>query len=143
MKISTYVTIILVIGAVLFIFGMMSQEATQNYPDSNLNNSEWVDKYNYASDINKTITPMSTALNNIQDENVGWFTRLTSGIVAMPLAVITIPAVLFKSFEFGGEILTGLFNGLNIPPAILLIVIILVLWWGISKLVELYQRWQL
>ena len=52
MKISTYFTFLVIVSAVLFIFGMMAQEASDNYPDSNISTSEWRDRYDYVNDIN-------------------------------------------------------------------------------------------
>lgn len=143
MKISTFIIAILVISGFFFIFGLISQESKQYYPEANINDSEWYGKYDYVSNINRSISPLQESFNKIQDENVGWFSKLTSGISAIPSAVIAIPTLLFGSFIVGGEIVTGTATTLKIPFYLIILVSVMILVWGIFKLVEMYNRWKI
>ena len=134
--------IILVISGFFFIFGLMSQEAKTYYPDANINDSEWYGRYDYVSSINTSIAPLQTSFETIQDENKGWFTKLTSGIAAIPAAVIAIPNLLFGSFVTGGTIIAGTFTTFNIPIYIILLISVMIIVWGVFKLIEMYNRWQ-
>jgi len=142
MKISTFVMIILVMSGFFFIFGLMSQEAKLYYPDSEINDSDWYGRYDYVSSINSSIAPLERSFKDIGDENKGWFSKLTSGIAAIPAAVIAIPSLLFNSFITGGKIVTGMFNTLNVPQYLVTLILVMIVVWGVFKLVEIYNRWQ-
>ena len=141
MKISTFIGLFLVIAAFMFIFGLMSQESKTYYPDSNMNDSEWYGKYDYASDINESVHPIKTAFDKIGDSELGWWSKLTSGIAAIPQAIIALPVLLFKSIYFGGQIIAGAFTSLLIPGIFIVIIGMMILVWAITKLMEVYQRW--
>jgi len=140
MKISTFIMIILVISGFFFIFGSMSKEAKLYYPDANINDSQWYGKYDYVSRVNTSIAPLQTSFETIQDENKGWFTKLTSGIAAIPAAVIAIPTLLFGSFVMGGSLITGLFTTMNVDIYLIILACVMVVVWGIFKLIGMYNR---
>ena len=143
MKLSTYLQIFLIIAGFMFIFGLMAQESKENYPDANINDSAWVGKFDYSGEINDSIQPVKTALENIGDEEKGWFVKILSGIAAIPSAVIGMASLILGSFVHGGAIITGSLTILAIPATIIAIILIMILVWGIIKLVEIYQRWQI
>jgi len=128
------------VGVIFFVFAQMATEANTKY-STNINNTDWDTKYNYASRVNNTIAPIKTAFENIEDDNVGWFSKLTSGIAAIPRAVIALPVLLFSSFSIGGEMIGNFATTLGIPLFIVNIFLIILIVWGIFKLVEIYQRW--
>jgi len=142
MKISTYIMMLLVISGIFFTFALMTQEAKTYYPEAGIDDSDWADKYDFGTSINRTVSPLQKAFEKLGDEEAGWWTKLTAGITAVPLAIIQIPVVLFQTFVMGGLLITGVFTSLGIPAYLLGIVLIMVLVWGIFKLVEIYQRWQ-
>ena len=141
MKISAYISIILVIGIVFFIFAMMGQEAAVNYPAAGINSSAVV-QYDYSTQINSTIAPVQGALQNIESSDTGWFSKITSGLAAIPYAVILIPRLLFDSILYGGAITTGILGSFGVPTYILFVVLIMIVVWAVFKLLEIYQRWQ-
>jgi len=143
MKLSTYLQIFLVIAAFMFIFGLMAEESKANYPEADINDSAWAGKFDYSTEINNSVKPVQTALENIGDEEKGWFVKILSGIAAIPAAVIGIASLILGSFVHGGAIITGSLAILAIPAAIIAIIIIMIVVWGIIKLVEIYQRWQI
>lgn len=143
MKISTFIFFLLVISGFFFIFGLMSQEGANLYPSANINDSEWRNQYDYVDEVNETIAPMQTAFEDIQDENKGWFSKVVSGIAAVPAAVVAIPTLVLGSFTSFGSLVSGLFLTLKVPPYLLLLVLVMVIVWGVFKLIEVYQRWQI
>ena len=143
MKISTFILMFLAIAAMLFIVGLASQETKLYYPEAGINDSEWYGKYDYSEQINTSIAPIKTSLENIGDENKGWFVKILSGIAAVPAAVISLAALVLGSFSFGGGIITGTLKTLGVPGILSIIIILMIVVWGIFKLIEVYQRWQL
>jgi predicted PurR-regulated permease PerM len=141
MKISTFVATIVIIGAVFFLFAQMVKEGNSTY-SSNINSSEWDTKYDYVNRVNDTIAPIQKSFNDIQDENNGWFTKLTAGITAIPRAIISIPVMLFSAFSIGGGFISGVFTAFGLPVYLLTVALLLLVIWGIFKLIELFGRWQ-
>jgi len=142
MKISTFIQLVLLISAFTLIFGMMAQEGVENYPEANINTTDWYGRYDYSSQINQSVAPVKQSLETIGDENKGWFSKVTAGIAAIPKAVIALVSLTFGSITHGGAIITGGFNTLNIPFALVVVILVMILVWAIFKLVELYNRWQ-
>jgi len=140
MKLSTFVQYILLVGAVFFIFALVVQDINDNYSDVDINTTEWEDQYDYVSNINSTISPLETKFKVIQDEEAGFFTKLTAGITAIPYAVIIFPQVIFGSLEIGGNITTGFLTALAIPAYIIMVVMVSILIWSLFKLLEFFQR---
>ena len=140
MKISAYISIILVVGVVFFIFAMMGQEAATNYPAAGINSSAVV-QYDYSVQINNSIAPMQSAMQSIESSDTGWFSKITSGLAAIPYAVILIPRLLFNSIVYGGAITSGVFMSLGTPTYIILVVLIMIVVWAVLKSAEVYQRW--
>lgn len=141
MKISTFISILLIVGVVIFIFGMMVQEGEEKY-DTDINKSAWQGKYDYTEQINKSITPIMTSFENIQDEDVGWFTKLTAGISAIPKAIMLVPSLLFSSFSLGTNLMTGIFTSIKLPAYLISVAIVMLVVWGLFKLIEVFNRWQ-
>lgn len=140
MKLSVFVSFMLIVAGVFFIFALMVQESNDQFSDADINSSEWEDSYDYVSDLNSTVYPLEQKLRVIQDTESGWFTKLVSGITAVPYAVITFPQVIFGSLEVGGRVTTGFLAALAIPGYIISIVILMILMWALFKLVEFFQR---
>lgn len=141
MKISTFFEILLVVGVIFGVYGLMINEENNNYPSDTINSSEWQDRYDYTQSLNESIAPLQSTFATIEDTNTGWFVKVVAGIAAIPYAVIRIPVLLFTGFGLGGSMATGLLTSLGIPLFIIMAVIIGLVFWGIFKLIELYQRW--
>lgn len=139
MRASTFFTILLLVGGLFSLFTLMVQEANQQYPDANLDSTEWNNKYDYASRINKTVAPLKNAFDKIADEKNGWFQKITAGIAAIPYAIIIVPSVIFNGLNIGSEMIAGFSSAISIPGSIVLICIIGLIIWGIFKLVEFFQ----
>lgn len=140
MKISSFVTIILIIAAVFFIFALMVGEVNDQYPTSSLNSSEYDSQYDYIGNINDTFFPIESAFRTIQDENAGWFSKLSEGITAIPYALLIIPQALFGSLVYGGNIMVAFFTLWNLPAKIITLGIVILLMWGVFKLVEFFNK---
>lgn len=147
MKLSTLFEILLVVGVVFFIFAMMVNEANDTYSanltltGSSYANGSYSSDYDFATQINATIAPVQGALSDITDTDKGWFSKIVSGITAIPWAVITLPVAIFQSIKIGSTMITGFLALFGIPAYIILVVLIMVVVWAVVKLVELFHRW--
>lgn len=140
MKLSTFVQYTLIVSAVFFCFALIIGDINTAYPEAEINTSQWEDQYDYVSEINSTIYPLEQKFKVIQDENAGFFTKLTAGISAIPYAVIIVPQVIFGSLETGGNITMGFLMALAIPGYLIVIVVLCTLVWALFKLVGFFQQ---
>lgn len=141
MKLSTFIMFILVIAGVFFIYAEMVRETNENIEDTPyLNSSEWEDRYNYVEDLNSTFSPLEEKLKTITDEDTGWFSKLTSGITAIPYVLLIVPTAVFDSLVFGGDLIVGSFTALLIPALILNLAIVALIIWAIIELIKFYNK---
>lgn len=139
-KISTFIVFILIASGVFFAYAEMIREANEQYPENYINSSEWEEKYDYISDINETINPLEKKLKIIQDEDKGWFSKLTAGITAIPYALLIVPQVLFGSLVFGGAIIIGFLSVWGVAQKIVTLGLVILSIWAIFKLVEFFNK---
>lgn len=136
MKISSVITFMVIIAGIFFVFALMIDEANTQYPDADLNSSEWEDQYDYVDNINSSISPLKEKLDVITSEDVGWFKKITTGITAIPKVIVFVPKVTFDTIKFGGNMITDFFVALNFPGKITIIALTLVFIFAIFKLIE-------
>lgn len=143
---------LLCVGGIIFIFANMVHEANIYYPDADLNSSDWgtyednntvSSDYDFASEVDSKIQPIKSAIEKIQDSETGWFSKIVSGIAAIPYAVIILPVLVIDALTIGGALITGFMAMLGIPAYITTVALIMMVVWGIFKILEAYQRWNL
>ena len=145
MKISTLVTFLAIVGGIVFIMASMISEGESKY-DVSINKSDWENSYNYVNDVNQSLSPLIDDFNKITDtseDSGGWFSKLVTGISAIPKAVIAVPSLVFSSIVSTKEIATGITSSLKIPGEIILIILTIITVWAVFKLVEIFQRYPL
>jgi len=139
MKISSYILIVLMVGLVFAIVGSIVSDFGTQYPDIIINKS-WEDQYNYADEINESVISLKEKFDIIGDEDVGWFSKLAAGITAIPIAIITVPVVLFKTVSYGITIITSLGTEIGVPAFVTYFAIIAILIIIVFALVSFWHR---
>lgn len=139
MRLSGFILMILVVGLIFAIVGSIVSDFETQYPDVEVNKS-WSSKYDFSSEINEIVSPLKTRFETITD--TGWFSRIEAGITAVPIAIITVPAVLFKTVSYGITIFSGVGADVGIPPAIITFGIIAILVIIIFALVAFWRRYK-
>lgn len=139
MKLSGYILIILMTGLCFAIVGSIVNDFAVYYPDVQINTS-WETKYNYANSINQSVSGVKERFDIIEDEDTGWFTKLTAGIEAVPLAIITVPRVMFETIATGFTIVSDLGKEIGIPPFVITITIIAIIIIVLFALVSFWHR---
>jgi len=142
MNISVFVTVLLVVGIVLFGVITMVKEAEQNY-DIEVNKTEWEGKYDFASEVNESLSPIKKSLDTLGSEEKGWLEKIGAGFTGIITAVIHLPLLVWTGTKLGASLITGLGNSLGVPSYLILVFIIMLSVWGIFKLIEFFQRWKI
>lgn len=142
MKISTFITTLLVVGILLFVMISMMQESETHY-GVDINKTDWEDKYDFASEVNESIYPVQRDLEKIANEETGWLEKVGAGFTGIIAAVKVIPTMVWEMSKMGTTLIVGMGKTLGIPSEIIYIIIIMLVVWGIIKLIEFFQRWNI
>lgn len=140
MKISTFVGMILMVGVIMFVVFSMIGEAEDTY-DIEINKSDWEDRYDFATDVNNEVEPIKDSIDTIQNQDAGWLERVGAGFTGIIAAVTFLPQMLWSIITLSTGLATGIGIALAIPAYIITVIIIMLVAWGVFKLLEFYQRW--
>lgn len=152
MKISTAIMFLIIISAVFTIFGLMVKEANTSYTGSEgyipINSSEWSNqndvgntgKYDFVTSLNTNITVLQDKWKQIKNPDEGFFSKIAAGLTAIPYAIMLVPDVVFTSLEMAGNVVTGFMTVLGIPTWFVVAGAVMLLIWGVFKLLEFFQR---
>lgn len=132
----------LIVGVIMFTMFQMINEAESNY-NIDVNESEWEDRYDFATDVNDEIQPIKDSIDTITNQDSGWLERIGSGFTGLIAAVIFIPSMLWSIITLSTGLATGLGVALAIPAYIISVIIVMLVVWGVFKLIEVYQRWNI
>jgi len=130
---------ILMVGLVFAIVASILSDFETQYPNIIVNKS-WEEQYNYADEINESVISLKEKFDIIGDDDIGWFSKLTAGITAVPIAIITVPAVLFKTISYGITIVTSLGTEIGVPAFVTYFAIVAILIIIIFALVSFWHR---
>jgi len=142
MKISTFIFALLFLGIVFTTIGLSVTDVEDHY-GVDINTTLFDGRYDYASNINESITPIRNSIDKISDQDTGWLSKVGAGFTGIIYAVILLPGLVWKSFFWGGDLITGTLGSLLVPAIIINILLIGLTLWGIIKLVEFFKRWPL
>ena len=139
MKVSGYITIILMVGLVFASIGSIVHDFETQYPDIEVNTS-WEDEYNYADEINQSMGKLKEKFDIIGDEEEGWFSKMTAGITAIPRALIFVVSATFTTVSYGIIMLTQISTDMLIPGFIVVFATTAIFVIVIFKLVAHYSK---
>lgn len=139
MKISTFLTMLLVVGIVLVAIVGMVKEA-ENLYGIDVNKTDWESGYNFASDVNDSVSPLQKALEDLGNEDKGWFDKIGSGFTGIISGVTLLPKMVGKTGKMGMSLITKLSLTIGVPHIILYTIIVMFIIWGIIELYRFFQR---
>jgi len=142
MKLSSLILFVIFVAAIFFIFALMVREANLQYPDADINSSEWDDKYDYIENINSSIAPIRTAILTIENTEVGWFTKIGAGLAAIPFALVVVPKAAINAVAYGGSIINDFFQVLKVPIELIAAALVILSLVTVFKLIEWWKNRQ-
>lgn len=142
MRISTLVVMLLAVSVVVFLFVQMTNEAETIY-GIDINQSDFEDNYDFASDVNESISPVIDSVNTIRDGESGFFSIVSAAFTGIIAAVKFLPDLFLSMISSTAGLVMNIGGILGIPGYILLVVILLLSAWGLFELIAFLQRWNL
>ena len=140
MKVSSFVFMLLTIGLIFTIVGLIINDNETEYGVDI--DSSWEDEWDYSTEINSSVHSLKDKFDTISDEEEGWFTRISAGIVAIPEAVIFVPRVILQTLGNSLNFVAGAGEVIGIPPEIITFGIIAVIVGVIFALVAYWRRYK-
>lgn len=143
MKTSGILIIVVVIAAFLSMFSTFNTEINTKYTSNEtayVNDSSWATRFDQSDHINATIGKLKSNFDVITDPDKGFFTKVASGIVAIPYAVILFPLTIFDGATSLGSIFTGLTSDFQVDSGIIAKGLILLIVIVVVALIEFFQR---
>lgn len=129
----------LFVGVILFVVTSMVNEANSKY-DTGINTSLWEGKYDYSESVNSSVSDLSNSINTVTNSDNGWL-KVEAGFTGIISAVKLLPSLIGNTFVNGGAMITGGFSSLGIPAYLIAVFLIGLTIWGVTKLIEFFQRW--
>lgn len=139
MKIISLVFFMLVIGLVFFSFAQFGDDLNANYNGTGINDSAWRDQFDNSEDINQSVAPLAQRFAELQDEDRGFFSKLASGTVAIPYAVILLPSLALDGLGMLGNIIVSTGTYFKAAPYIISVFLVMGLVWLVGRLLEFFQ----
>ena len=127
------------VGLVFAVVASIISDFETQYPDVTINKS-WEEQYNYADEINDSVISLKEKFDLIGDEDIGWFSKLAAGITAVPIAIVTVPVVLFKTVSYGITIISSLGTEIGVPAFVTYFAVIAILIIIVFGLVSFWHR---
>lgn len=124
MKLSGYVTIVLMIGLIFVSVNLIMSDLGNHYGIETELSSEG---YVYGTEVSTSMLLLQNSLETLGDEDKGWFAKLGAGITAIPYAVIASVSEVFKSQSYLSTVITNVGSALNISPDVINILTVLLL----------------
>ena len=141
MKLSSYILVVLAIGLCFALVGNVVNDFETYYPDINVDTA-WEDEYNYVEELNDSVSLVINGFNKIKDTKLGWFSEVTATIVAIPLAIIVLPGVIFSTLKYTGIIFTSVANEIGIPDYVIWFGSVAIIVVITFSLISFWHRWK-
>lgn len=142
MKISTFITSLLIVSVFLAVMISMVSEGEQKY-GTEINKSEWEGQYDFVEDINDSISPIRESILTVEGGQAGFLDIVAEGFTGIVAAITFFPRMLISVSVLGSDLIVGLGSAFGLPSYITLALIVALVIWGVFKLVEAFHRWQL
>lgn len=141
MRISVFVSTLLIVGLVMFMVIQMVNESEEHY-DVAINKTEWENQYDYAQQINNSISPIKNSIDTITNQDSGWLDKVGAGFTGIIKAVTFLPGLVATSIGMASGMITGIGTWLGLPSYFIFVGIVLLIAWGVFELIEFFQRWR-
>lgn len=139
MKISTFIYIMLFVGVILFVMASMVSESNSKF-DTGINTSLWEGKYDYSESVNSSVSELSDSINTVTNSDNGWL-KVEAGFTGIISAVKLLPSLMGMTFVNGGAMITGGLSSIGLPAYLIAVFLIGLTIWGVTQLIQFFQRW--
>ena len=144
MKLSSTIGLILLVSFVFVAWGIIINDFETNYIDTGISNASSINEtflqsFDNSEELNRTMQPIITGFEDIATDE-WFFDRIQDLAVVVPIAIISIPRLIFAQLGILITTTARLFELIKIPLPIVLIGLIGLMMFIVFKLVEFWRR---
>lgn len=124
-KMITVIGMVLLVGAIMFIFSGLQTEFDEYYIDGGISDSEklssnFTEGLDKTMEVNESFEDVTEAIETIGSAQ-GWWELTIGTLETLPRALISLPIAIFKIFALGVSQMSNMAQDLNIPSELVLI----------------------
>ena len=144
MKLSSTIMLVLLVSFVFVAWGILINDFETNYIDTNISsaasiNETFLQDFDNSEELNESMQPIFEGFKDIATDE-GFFDKIQDLAVVVPLAIISVPGVIFNQLVILISLISTFSELIGIPVQIILIAIVGMFMWILFKLVAFWRR---
>jgi hypothetical protein len=139
MRLTEYLSLVVIIGVFIWISVSGALELNQKYPDNPIDTANFSSSYDKIDTINTRVNATYNNFQKLGNEDVSWFQKIGAGIVAIPYAVINFPIIIAVAVGALMEMVTVSLGGI-VPAIFITAITVFLLIEVVRRLLEFFQR---
>jgi len=144
MKLSSTIMLVLLISFVFVAWGILIQDFETNYIDTNISsattiNETFLQDFDNSEALNESMQPIFEGFQDIATDR-GFFDKIQDLAVVVPLAIISVPGVIFNQLVLLINLVSQFSELIGIPIQIILISLVGIFMFILFKLVAFWRR---
>lgn len=138
--------IVLLVSVVLISWGGILGDFETNYVDTGISEAEPVNssfKEDYsgrAAEINATFAPLVADINEVGSSD-GWIDTLGDGSTVIAKVFLSLPVLLLSTLRSATSDMSTMLTNIGIPNELVLVAMVLLLLFGVFKVIEMIRRY--
>ncbi len=144
MKLSSAIMLVLLISFMFVSWGILINDFETNYVDTNIStaspiNETFLQDFDNSEELNESMQPIFEAFKDIATDE-GFFDKIQDLAVVVPLAIISVPGVIFEQLKILISLVSIFSELIGIPIEIILISIVGLFMFILFKLIAFWRR---
>ncbi len=144
MKLSSVVMLALLVSFVFVAWGLVISDFEKNYVDTNISsvtrmNETFLQDFDKSKELNKSMQPIFKGFQVIESKD-GFLDKLFDFAVIIPIAIISLPRVVFEQIRILIDLVSQFSKLIGIPVQIIAIAVIGVFMFLLFKVVGFWRR---
>ncbi len=144
MKLSSTIMLVLLVSFVFVAWGILVNDFEDNYLDTGIVNvtplnETFLQDFDNSEALNESMQPIFEGFQDIATDD-GFFDKIQDLAVVVPLAIISVPGVIFTQLVILIGLVSTFSELIGIPVQIIVITIVGIFMFILFKLVEFWRR---
>lgn len=139
MKPTDYLVFIVFIGLIVGVVSLSIGDFNTMNVGNDINLTGLNETYDKVQEINEDVNESVQSFQRLADDDASWFSKISSGIVAIPKVVIALPLLIIKSGVLLSTMISESLTGV-VPPFVIFGILSLILIMILRRFMEFFQR---
>lgn len=144
MKLSSTIMLVLLVSFVFVAWGILINDFETNYIDTNISsaapiNETFLQDFDNSEELNESMQPIFEGFKDIATDD-GFFDKIQDLAVVVPLAIISVPGVIFNQLVILISLISTFSELIGIPLEIIVISVVGIFMFILFKLIAFWRR---